>query len=114
MKPRHSSIIYDGLLKEGLLVTTQTVKARFLGSDQQHHTLIYLINYHKEKMGNVLKYGTMKNYTTTENYLKDFLKSQYHTSDIYLKQVDYQFTLGFESFLRGLPSLQNNGVVIGN
>ncbi len=88
MKPRHSSIIYDGLLKEGLLVTTQTVKARFLGSDQQHHTLIYLINYHKEKMGNVLKYGTMKNYTTTENYLKDFLKSQYHTSDIYLKQVD--------------------------
>lgn len=102
---------YDSLTKEGLLVSTQTVKARFLGSDQQHHTLIYLINYHKEKMGNVLKYGTMKNYTTTENYLKDFLKSQYHTSDIYLKQVDYQFTLGFESFLRGLPSLQNNGVM---
>ncbi|SHF55494.1 Site-specific recombinase XerD [Salegentibacter echinorum] len=102
---------YDGLLKEGLLVTTQTVKARFLGSDQQHYTLAYLINYHKEKMGKVLKYGTMKNYTTTENYLKGYLKAQYHTSDVYLKQIDYQFILGFESYLRTLPSLQNNGVM---
>jgi hypothetical protein len=76
---------YDSLLKEGLLVTTQIVKARYLGSDQQNYTLICLINYHKEKMDKVLKYGTMKNYTTTENYLKYFLKAQHHTSDIYLK-----------------------------
>lgn len=103
--------IHDSLTKEGLLVTTETIKARFLGSDQQHFTLIYLINYHKEKMNNVLKYGTMKNYTTTENYLKHFLKDQYYTSDVYLKQIDYQFTLGFESYLRSLPSLQNNGVM---
>ena len=102
---------YDSLLKEGLLVTTQTVKARYLGSDQQHYTLTYLINYHKEKMDKVLKYGTMKNYTTTENYLKDYLKAQHHTSDVYLKQIDYQFTLGFESYLRVLPGLQNNGVM---
>jgi len=103
--------IHDGITKEGLLVSTQTVKARFIGTDQKHFTLIYLINYHKEKMDKVLKYGTMKNYTTTENYLKDYLKVQYHSSDIYLKQVDYQFTLGFEGYLRGLPSLQNNGVM---
>ncbi len=102
---------YDSLLKEGFLVTSQTVKARYLGSDQQHYTLIHLITYHKEKMDKVLKYGTMKNYTTTENYLKDYLKTQHHTSDIYLKQIDYQFTLGFENYLRALSSLQNNGVM---
>jgi len=50
----------------------------------------------------------MKNYTTTESYLKDYLKAQQHTSDVYLKQIDYEFTLGFESYLRALPSLNNN------
>lgn len=103
--------IYDSLIKEGLLVTTQTIKTRFLGSDQQHHTLLYLINYHQEKMGKVLKYGTLKNYYTTENYLKHFIKTYHYTSDVYLKQIDYQFTLGFESYLRDLPSLHNNGVM---
>lgn len=59
-------------------------------------------------MDKVLKYGTIKNYTTTESYLKDYLKAQQHTSDVYLKQIDYEFNLGFESYLRALPSLNNN------
>src|SRR5690606_33649340 len=40
--------IYDRLTKGGVLVTTEAIKNRFLGSDEVHHTLIYLINYHKE------------------------------------------------------------------
>lgn len=62
-------------------------------------------------MDKILKYGTMKNYYTTESYLKKYLKTHLNISDIYLKQIDYQFTLGFESFLRALPGLHNNGVM---
>jgi len=101
---------YDSLLKQDQVITAHRIKARFLGTDQQHHTLTHLLEYHIQMSG-ALKYGTMKNYTTTENYLKDYLKAQHHTSDIYLKQLDYEFTLGFESYLRLLPSLQNNGVM---
>jgi len=101
---------YDNLLKQDQVITAHLIKARFLGTDQQHHTLTHLLEYHIQMSG-ALKPGTMKNYTTTENYLKDYLKAQHHTSDIYLKQLDYEFTLGFESYLRLLPSLQNNGVM---
>jgi site-specific recombinase XerD len=101
---------HDSLLKQDQVITAHLIKARFLGTDQQHHTLTHLLEYHHQISG-ALKYGTMKNYFTTENYLKDYLKSQHHTSDIYLKQLDYEFTLGFESYLRLLPSLQNNGVM---
>lgn len=102
---------YDGLLKQDQIITAQLIKARFLGTDQQHFTLIHLLDYHNQKMSSVLKYGTMKNYNTTENYLKNYLKAQHHTSDIYLKQINYQFTLGFENYLRSLPRLQNNGMM---
>ncbi|MDT0688324.1 site-specific integrase [Salegentibacter sp. F188] len=102
---------YDRLVKEDQVVTAQGVKVRYLKSDEQHLTLIYLISYHKEKMEKVLKYGTMKNYNTTETYLKEYLKKRLKVPDIYLKQINYQFTLGFENFLRALPKLHNNGVM---
>ena len=102
---------YDSLLKQDQIITAHLIKNRFLGTDQPHYTLIHLLDYHNQKMNGVLKYGTMKNYTTTENYLKEYLKAQHHTSDIYLKQIDYHFTLGFETYLRSLSSLQNNGVM---
>ena len=102
---------YDTLVKEDQVINAQKIKSRYLKSDQKHFTLTYLINYHKEKMDKILKYGTMKNYFTTESYLKKYLKTHLNISDIYLKQIDYQFTLGFESFLRALPGLHNNGVM---
>jgi len=102
---------YDKLVKEDQVITAQEIKTRYLKADLQHLTLTFLISYHTDKMDKVLKYGTMKNYHTTEIYLKDFLKVHLKVSDIYLKQIDYQFTLGFESYLRGLPGLHNNGVM---
>lgn len=101
----------DNLLKQNQIITAHRIKERFLETNQQQHTLTHLLEYHNQNMSSVLKSGTLKNYFTTENYLKDYLKSKHHISDIYLKQIDYEFTLGFESYLRSLPSLQNNGLM---
>ncbi|MET6990310.1 site-specific integrase [Sediminicola arcticus] len=102
---------YEDLFKEQRIITADTVKDRYLGNDVTNHTLVYLLDYHNGKMKNVLKYGTLKNYTTTSKYLKDYLKIKHKSLDIYLKQIDYGFTLGFEGFLREKPSLHNNGVM---
>ncbi|WP_026934299.1 site-specific integrase [Christiangramia echinicola] len=107
----HLFKINDALQKEEKVITVDLVKSRFLGTDQDHKTLSHLIVYHEKNMGKVLKYGTMKNYTTTGTYLKDYLKEQQRTNDIYLKHIDYQFTLGFESYLRNLDGLRNNGLM---
>jgi len=107
----HLFKIHDALQKEEKVITVDLVKSRFLGTDQDHKTLYQLIVYHETIMGKVLKYGTLKNYTTTGTYLKDYLKAQQRTNDIYLKHIDYQFTLGFESYLRNLDGLRNNGLM---
>lgn len=107
----HLFKIHDALQKEDKVITADLVKSRFLGTDQKHKTLTQLIAYHDMNMGKVLKYGTMKNYTTTSSYLKDYLKSQHQTNDIYLKHINYQFTLGFETYLRNLEGLHNNGLM---
>lgn len=105
------------LTAEFKLITAHNIKARFLGEDEQHKTLMELVGYHNKNMESVLKFGTLKNYYTTEKYLKKFLKEKIKTNDIYLKQLSYSFIIDFEQFLRTLPSiskkqpLNNNGIM---
>ncbi|WP_345006714.1 site-specific integrase [Snuella lapsa] len=105
------------LLEEDKLITSQAIKARYLGIDDVHKTLRELIAYHNDTMTSVLKFGTLKNYYTTERYLHKFLKEKLKQHDIYLKQLNYRFLCDFEQFLRthknkkGKLTLSNNGVM---
>jgi len=102
---------YSELQKEGKLITVATVKSRYLGTDEQHRTLLQLVSYHNKTMQTVLKPGTLKNYKTTESYLKKFVKKMYKVDDIQLKQLNYAFVIDFEQYLHKLPNLNNNGLM---
>ena len=58
------------LLREDKIITSQAIKARYLGQDEEHKTLMELIKYHYESQKSKLRPGTMKNYYGTEKYLK--------------------------------------------
>ena len=100
-----------------LLLSAQAIKARYLGKDDSFKKLSELLDYHTEHMKDVLKYGTMKNYYTTERYLYKFLKKEFKAEDIFLKQINYQFITDFEHFLRNYKPKRerkaptNNGVM---
>lgn len=107
----------ETLQKENKLITAKAIKARFLGLDDTSKTLLDILDYHKEQMKDVLKRGTLKNYKTTERYLKNFLKKEIRTSDTYLKELSYAFLINFEKYLRrkkdksGRFQLTNNGIM---
>jgi len=85
------------LLSENKLITAQAIKARYLGQDDQHKTLKELDAYHDTNMVSVLKYGTMKNYYSTEPYLLIFIKDKFKTPDVYLKHLNYRFIIDLNS-----------------
>lgn len=105
------------LLSEFKLVTAKAIKARYVGEDDEQKTLMDLVEYHNTNMKTVLKFGIMKNYYTTERYLKKFLTAIIKSSDIYLKKLSYGFIIDFEQFLRKGTSinkaqpLNDNGVI---
>lgn len=96
------------------LVTAKSIKARFVGQDERHKTLLELVAYHNQNMKGVLKPGTLKNYYTTENYISRFLVRKKKTNDIYLKHLKYSFIIDFEQYLRKGPSLQNSNPLNNN
>lgn len=105
------------LLEENRVISSNAIKSRYLGEDDNSKTLRELIKYHNENMLIVLKKGTMKNYYTTEKYLHRFLSKKRKVNDVRLKQLNYAFVTDFEHFLRNYRDskkrllLGNNGVM---
>lgn len=97
----HSQLVqcYQELKFKKQLVTSELVKAIYLGEDDNSKTLLELIEYHSKKIENTLAAGSIRNFGITENYIKRFLKKNKKTTDIYLKQLDYKFLCDFESYL---------------
>ena len=108
---------YEDLLKEDCIITAQAIKSRFLGSDATFKSLQDVMEHHKSTMGDILKQGTLKNYGATERYLMEYLVKEHKTTNIYLKNISYQFVTGFDKFLRrqkdktGKKQLSNNGTM---
>ncbi len=105
------------LIQDHSFITSQSVKSRYLGEDDQHKTLKELINYHNVKMLKVLSPGTMKKYYTTEKYVLRFIGETTSQPDIYLKQLNYRFIVDFEQYIRNFrpkkkrKTCTNNGTM---
>lgn len=75
------------------------------------------MDYHNKEQAQELEMGTMKNYYTTQKYIKEFIKERFKTSDKYLSELTYKFIFDFENYLRnrspekGQKALENNGVM---
>ncbi|MCM4173444.1 site-specific integrase [Arenibacter sp. TNZ] len=92
---------YQDLKSEHKQITARSIKARFLGLDAINRSVLDIISYHNEDMKGKLKWGTQKNYFTTQRYISRFLSKAYKSPDIQLRDLDYDFIIKFEKFLRG-------------
>ncbi len=101
----HSQIfqIYQDLKYKGELITAELVKAHYTGgTDDQGKSLMDIIKYHNAKTANTLAAGSIRNFGVTESYVQKFLKKHRKTSDIYLKQINYEFLTDFQGYLSNL------------
>lgn len=108
---------YRQLQLQGKVPTAELVKNEFIGVSEERPTLLKLVDYHNKNMHGVLAPGTLKNYYTTEKYLKLYLRKRYKVEDYALADLSYQFITDFEHFLRSYEPLDhhkpigNNGVM---
>ncbi|SRX76165.1 site-specific integrase [Aequorivita antarctica] len=80
--------------------SAQMIKARYLGEDKKTHTIKDIIQYHNESIENKVCAKTLCHYQTTQKYVLKFIYKKYRSKDIPLKNLDFAFLMGFETFLR--------------
>jgi site-specific recombinase XerD len=93
---------YRALHVNDEVITAEAVKNAYLGiaEKQRNHTLLWVVAQHNEHMQKMLRAGTLKNYYTTEKYLKVFIPHKFRTKDILLKDLNYEFISSFEHYVR--------------
>ncbi|UMB53914.1 site-specific integrase [Lutibacter sp. A64] len=105
---------YQFLKLEGKLITAQAIKSNFLSEDEVYKSMEDLITYHNEKMACKLHKDTMRNYKSSQNYLRKFIKKEYKTNNVYLKDLNYSFVIGFEDFLRSYQPIDHQRKIGNN
>lgn len=105
---------YQDLKAERKMITAEAVKSRFLGTDQQHYSLQNIIDYHNDNHAHKLHKATLGLYKTTQSYLLEFVKKEFGTSDIYLRDLNYSFVIKFDNFLRAYKLSRNKKRIGGN
>jgi site-specific recombinase XerD len=109
--------IYQEFQLKSIPITADAIKHELLGTHAKEHTISMLFEYHNEKYRNVLAWGTLKNYFTTQKYVMAFSKEQYGTEDYFLQDINYRFLNEFELYLINYEPqdhhkpLGNNGIM---
>jgi integrase len=108
---------YRDLQLERKIITPDVIKDMFQGNAEKEHTLEQIAAYHNEMSEGVLARGTMKNYYTTQRYMREFVKTKYRRSQYYLSELNYKFIQDLEVFMRNHKPLDhqkpltNNGIM---
>ena len=105
---------YRYLEREDKVLSAQLVKARFLGEDKRIRSLKDIFKYHNDKMGVKLAPKTLCHYETSQKYILEYVSNEYKNDNIFLQDLDYQFILGLESFLRSYRPKHYQGKIGNN
>ncbi|KGE13784.1 site-specific integrase [Sphingobacterium deserti] len=104
---------YHRLIEKGKVVTVEAIKNSIAGKDDSLMSLCSLMEYHNSECADGLAKGTMKNYYTTQKYVKSFLKSCYN-GDIALSELTYKFIIDFERYLQRFQPIDHHKKLADN
>lgn len=107
--------IHRQMEADGKPITADTIKNIYYGGHETPKMLIETFNEHnleyRELMNKEYAEGTVLRYERTVRYLKEYLREQYHTEDIPLKSIDYEFISKFEHFIKTNKGCAQNATV---
>jgi len=99
------------LINNKVDVNIESLMNRYLGVEEKTHTLIEVFKYENKRIKKLIEKGTYKKYVTVLNHTKNYLQHQYNIKDIDIRNIDYQFVIDFDYYLRTEKSIANNSTI---
>ena len=108
--------IYKELVAEGVEITTEMIKARFMGIDTDKPRMLLEIFEHHNKqfaelVGKDFAIGSLKRFKVVKKWLGEFLKWKYQVHDISIKKLNFEFINDFEFYLKSERNCGHNTVM---
>ena len=107
--------IHRELLQDDKPITAFTIIHKFNGEGESPKMLLEVFREHNKKYRELIDRdyvkGTVLRYERTVRYLEEMLQSQYHLKDTPLKELNDEFVLNFEHFVKVQKNCAQNAVV---
>ncbi len=104
--------LYNELIRKEITVTAEKVKNTFLGIGQEQFFLMELFednnNLLKKQIGISKSKATYQKAEVCKRHLANYLKTEYKRNDIDLREINYSFIIGFETYLNTQCSCNAN------
>ena len=95
---------HNVLIHDDEEVTARNIIRVLQGDYKRDHTLLEVFKKHnddlKSRIGHGFSEGSHKNYRLTYRHIESYIKKNYHTSDLSVRRVDYEFISGFDHYMR--------------
>jgi hypothetical protein len=96
--------IFTQLETMGKPITAEIIRNTLEGKSINRRSLVEAFKLYNEqlkpKVGHGYAKATLVKYQVTCNKVEDFIRFQYNRSDVFLDELDYQFTVNFELYLK--------------
>lgn len=106
---------YNALIEKEIPITAEGVKLRINGDDEDTQTLLKVFLYHnsliERGVGTTCTKATLTKYRTLEGKIKKYLHHQYQRKDIFLKELNHQFIVNFEVYLKKVEGISHNPTI---
>ncbi|MBB5639091.1 integrase [Pedobacter cryoconitis] len=92
------------LSADGTKITADSVKCKYLGKEENTHTILEAIKIHNKKMEELVEKedyaeGTLKRFEILERHVKDYLLFKYQKSDLNIRHINHEFIDDFDFYL---------------
>jgi integrase len=98
-----------------LPISTEQIKNRLLNTDKQAKTLLEAFEYHnallKSKIGIENTKATYTKYESLKKKISLYITEELKRKDVFLKELNHQFVVGFEIYLKTHDKLTHNPAI---
>jgi len=103
------------LMKERQKVTSTSVKRKVTGADRKTKMLVPIFQEHNDRMKKLVPQefaeGTYERYVTSLSHTKDFIKWKFGADDIDIEEINIDFIIDYDYYLRTERKCANNTTV---
>lgn len=107
--------IYNSLLEQETPISLDLIKQRLAGADVERKTLLEALSYHNDMLARGVGVKNAKatntKYRTLERKVKSYIIHQYKRKDIFLKELNHQFVVNFEIYLKTVEQISHNPTI---
>jgi site-specific recombinase XerD len=106
---------HESLTAQQVVITAERLKNVFIGKPDKIYTIVDVFKEHNNQIaalvGTDFAKGTLERYKTSLKHTQDFIKWKYNVIDIDVKEIDHEFVVTYDFYLRSVRKCANNSAV---